>query len=44
MNQDAKELGMSKTKFDSPHGLGNPLNYSTAEDQCKLIAVGMKIP
>ena len=35
---------MSKTSYDSPHGLGNALNYTTAEDQCKLIAVSMKIP
>lgn len=33
MNYYAQKLGMSNTMYDSPHGLANPLNLSTAHDQ-----------
>ena len=37
MNIHAQEIGMKNTYYDSPHGLGNPLNLSTAYDQCLMI-------
>lgn len=32
MNHKAKELKMTKTNFSNPHGLGNALKVSTAQD------------
>lgn len=39
MNLNAKLLKMNNTHFDSPHGLANPLNYSTAYDIAMLCSV-----
>ena len=43
MNSNAKKFGLSSTFYDSPHGLPNNQNYSTAEDQWILISNLMKI-
>lgn len=43
MNEYADKLHMTSTYFDSPHGLMNIQNYSTAHDMAKLSAVCMKI-
>lgn len=32
MNHHATKIGMSSTYYDSPHGLMNKSNYSSAED------------
>jgi len=32
MNFNAQKLGMTNTYYDSPHGLMNKSNYSSAED------------
>ena len=42
MNECAANLGMKQTYFDSPHGLQNVENISTAYDMCKLCAICMK--
>ena len=42
MNEYAANLGMNQTYFDSPHGLQNVENISTAYDVCKLSAICMK--
>ena len=44
MNIYAKELGLKDTYYDSPHGLMNRNNYSTAFDICHLINECMKNP
>ncbi|NLL19415.1 MAG: D-alanyl-D-alanine carboxypeptidase [Clostridia bacterium] len=36
MNTKARELGMNKTNFVNPHGLGDPNHYSTAADLALL--------
>jgi D-alanyl-D-alanine carboxypeptidase (penicillin-binding protein 5/6) len=43
MNFYAHKLGMSSTNYDSPHGLQNTSNYSTAEDQAILVKEVMTI-
>lgn len=43
MNDYAEKLHMTSTYFDSPHGLMNIQNYSTAHDMAKLSAVCMKL-
>ena len=35
-------MKMNNTNYDSPHGLMNKNNYSTAEDQAILISECMK--
>jgi D-alanyl-D-alanine carboxypeptidase len=42
MNEFAEKLHMTSTYFDSPHGLMNIQNYSTAHDMAKLSALCMK--
>jgi D-alanyl-D-alanine carboxypeptidase len=42
MNDMAEKLGLSSTCFDSPHGLMNIQNFSTAHDMSKLSAICMK--
>lgn len=37
MNLLAHKLGMTSTNYDSPHGLMNTSNYSSAEDQAILV-------
>ena len=44
MNQNATKLRMFSSSFDSPHGLMNKYNYSTAYDVCLLTSHCMKIP
>lgn len=44
MNKHAVQLGMYDTFYDSPHGLSNERNFSTAYDVCRLTAECMKIP
>jgi len=44
MNENAHKLKMSSTHFDSPHGLMNVSNLSTAYDMARLSSVAMKIP
>jgi len=36
MNKKAKELNLTKTKFNNPHGLANILNVSSAKDIVNL--------
>lgn len=43
MNHYANKLGMCGTNYDSPHGLMNKSNYSTAEDQVRLVSEIMEI-
>ena len=44
MNLYAFKLRMFSSQFDSPHGLANKHNYSTASDVCLLAARCMEIP
>lgn len=38
MTQRAKQLGMTRTRFQNPHGLPDPAHISTARDMAKLAA------
>ena len=42
MNDFASKLDMAQTHFDSPHGLQNIENLSTAYDIAKLSAICIK--
>ena len=42
MNEHAVKLGLSSTYFDSPHGLMNIENVSTAYDMARLSAIAIK--
>lgn len=42
MNSNAKKLSMTNTHYDSPHGLANYLNVSTAYDIAILCSVCVK--
>ena len=42
MNRYSKKLSLKNTIFDSPHGLANSLNRSTAEDIALLSSYAMK--
>ena len=42
MNDYAQKLNLEQTFFDSPHGLQNVVNLTTANDMAKLSAVCMK--
>ena len=42
MNDHAVKLEMNQTHYDSPHGLANADNYSTAYDVGKLSSVAIK--
>jgi D-alanyl-D-alanine carboxypeptidase len=44
MNANAAKLKMFSSCFDSPHGLMNKFNYSTAYDVCLLTSSCMQIP
>ena len=44
MNLNAQALGMNDTFYDSPHGLRNERNFSTAYDVAILVEKCMKIP
>lgn len=41
MNEKAAELGLSSTRFENPHGLDGPEQYSTARDLAALAAAAM---
>ena len=43
MNLNAQALDMNDTFYDSPHGLRNQRNFSTAYDVALLVAECMKI-
>ena len=43
MNKNAKKIGMQNTNFDSPHGLSNKINLSTAYDMALLWMECVKI-
>ncbi len=42
MNKQAKDLGLTNTKFDSFDGIGNGSNYSTPRDLTKITSSAMK--
>lgn len=42
MNEQAAKLKMYQTNYDSPHGLMNKTNVSTAQDQARVAAEIMK--
>jgi serine-type D-Ala-D-Ala carboxypeptidase (penicillin-binding protein 5/6) len=44
MNLNAVKMKMFSSNFDSPHGLVNKVNYSTAYDICVLTTKCMQIP
>lgn len=44
MNRNALTLKLHNTFFDSPHGLMNPQNVSTAYDMARLATICMQIP
>ena len=44
MNENALNLKMMNTNFDSPHGLMNIQNLSTAYDMARLLTKCMTIP
>lgn len=44
MNKMAEELSLKGSTYDSPHGLGNSNNKSTALDVARLSTQAMKIP
>lgn len=41
MNKNAEELGLKNSFYDSPHGLGNYQNKSSALDIAKLSTAAM---
>lgn len=44
MNRNCATIGMHNSLYDSPHGLGNPNNKSTAFDQTLLVSECLKDP
>ncbi|MGO8949882.1 MAG: D-alanyl-D-alanine carboxypeptidase family protein [Ktedonobacterales bacterium] len=44
MNQRAQQLGLTRTHFMNPDGLGQPNHYTTARDLAVLAAVAMQNP
>lgn len=44
MNDKAEALGMENTHFINPHGLNDPLHYSTARDMALLMKAVMEDP
>jgi len=43
MNKQAEILSLKNSFYDSPHGLSNSSNKSTAYDVCRLSTYAMKI-
>jgi len=43
MNKTAERMGLKHTMYDSPHGLSNKQNISSAYDVSKLTTICMKI-
>ena len=44
MNDKAKNIGLTQTHFQNPHGLDAPQHYSTARDLAMLASYAMKNP
>lgn len=44
MNKFGEELGLKCSQYDSPHGLGNYNNKSTALDMARISTAAMAIP
>lgn len=44
MNEEARNLGLSDTHFENPHGLHDEHHYSSALDLARLMAYAMKDP
>jgi len=44
MNKVAEDINLKGSFFDSPHGLSNVNNKSTALDICRLSTAAMKFP
>jgi D-alanyl-D-alanine carboxypeptidase len=44
MNQRARQLGLTHTHFENPHGLDAPGHYTSARDLAALAAVAMRNP
>lgn len=44
MNDKARQLGLTGTHFENPHGLDSPNHYSTAKDLAALAAYAMNDP
>jgi len=44
MNERARELGMSNTRFANPSGLDSPQKYSTARDIASMTRFAMTLP
>ncbi len=44
MNDKGRQLGLTGTHFENPHGLDSPNHYSTARDLALLTAYAMKNP
>jgi serine-type D-Ala-D-Ala carboxypeptidase (penicillin-binding protein 5/6) len=44
MNKRAQQLGLTRTHFMNPHGLGEPNHYTTAHDLAVLAAAAMENP
>ena len=44
MNDKARQLGLTGTHFENPHGLDSPNHYSTARDLAALTVYAMKNP
>ena len=44
MNDKARQLGLTGTHFENPHGLDSPNHYSTARDLAVLASYAMKDP
>ncbi len=44
MNEKADELGLHDTNFTNPHGLHDPLHYTTAEELAKISAAALENP
>lgn len=42
MNDKAKELGLSSTHFDNPHGLSSETHYTTAKELASLSAYALR--
>jgi D-alanyl-D-alanine carboxypeptidase len=44
MNEKAAEIGMTNSRFSTPHGLDEPFHYTTARDMATLTRVALDNP
>jgi D-alanyl-D-alanine carboxypeptidase len=44
MNETVAKMGLTSTTYDSPHGMGNAFNTSTAREQALLAEAVMAHP